>query len=314
MHTQFIGISRVSRELKRMAKIVAKESITIVLRGETGVGKEVMARLIHAESDRANRPFVVVNCPAITEALAESELFGHEHGSFTGTRKSTIGLLAEADGGTVFFDEIGDMPNALQLKLLRFLSGGVNGEGREIRRIGKTTTRNVDARIIVATNQDLEGMVADGRFRKDLYYRLGSFHITIPALRERREDVAEICRCFIGERQRFSPEAMDRIMRYSWPGNVRELISVLESAGLRARISDREEVGIEDVVFPGSENSIEEDNGVLLPGFSLKSEMFRWERRWVEMALTQSDGNTVVAAKLLGMRPIDLMERKKKLF
>src|SRR5208337_1362877 len=222
---QIIGNSpAIKRIYELMAKVACCQS-TVLMSGESGTGKELVAKSIHLNSDRADRPFIPVNCGAIPTDLLESELFGHEKGAFTGAVATRIGRFELADGGTILLDEIGEMPQMLQVKLLRVL------QERSFERVGGAKTINVDVRIIAATNQDLESAVKDGRFREDLFYRLNVIPIEIPPLRKRADDIPLLCRFFIDKyAKRFgrnpitiTEEATRVLAGYSWPGNVREL-------------------------------------------------------------------------------------------
>jgi|DewCreStandDraft_5_1066085.scaffolds.fasta_scaffold00058_152 DNA-binding NtrC family response regulator len=223
-------------ELYKEIARVAPTSSTVLIVGESGTGKELIARAIHQHSPRASRPFVAVNCGALTETLLEAELFGHMRGSFTGAVADKKGLFEEAHGGTIFLDEISETTPALQVKLLRVLQEG------EIKRVGETRTRRVDVRVIAATNRHLEEEVKAGRFREDLYYRLSVVTLRVPPLRERREDIPLLAAYFLRRAlQRtertlaFSPAALETLMAYSWPGNVRELENSIEYAVIHAR-------------------------------------------------------------------------------
>jgi len=219
------------RLLRLIARVAPTDSTVLVL-GESGTGKELVARSLHLLSRRAQGPFVPVNVGALPESLIESELFGHAKGAFTGAAIDRGGLVEEADHGTLFLDEIGDMPLATQVRLLRTL------ENNEVRRLGENTARVVDVRVIAATNRDLAGLVAQGRFREDLYYRLNVVQIDLPPLRERREDIGLLASYFLDRAARrqnrprlaFSPEAMALIEKYDYPGNVRELENAIEHA------------------------------------------------------------------------------------
>jgi DNA-binding NtrC family response regulator len=207
---------------------------SLLITGETGVGKEWLARGIHADSPRRDGPFVAVNCGALPETLLESELFGHEEGAFTGATRVRRGLFETAHGGTIFLDEIGEMPLHLQVKLLRVL------ESREVQRVGAEVPLRLDVRVMAASNRDLEAEVEAGGFRPDLYYRLGVVTLAVPALRERREDIPTLARSYIDHFshqfphtvERIAPEAMAALVEYDWPGNVRELMNVIERAML----------------------------------------------------------------------------------
>lgn len=222
--------SKAVQDLVSTARRIADVDCTTLILGETGVGKEVIARAIHRWSDRRDQPFVVVNCGTIPEHLMESELFGYDSGAFTGARREgKVGLVEAANGGTLFLDEIGELPLGLQVKLLRVL------QDREITRLGRVRPVSVDVRIIAATNQDLEQMVAERRFRQDLFYRLNVVPLTIPPLRERPEDILPLANHFLerlgrqyGRTKRLSPAVVDTLMSYEWPGNVRELEHLME--------------------------------------------------------------------------------------
>ncbi|WP_240732189.1 sigma-54-dependent Fis family transcriptional regulator [Geobacter sp. FeAm09] len=211
---------------------IAKGDSTVLITGESGVGKELMARAIHDQSVRATRPFVAVNCGALTETLLESELFGHAKGSFTGADKDRPGLFEAAIGGILFLDEIGEVPPGMQVKLLRAL------QEREVRRVGENRFRPTDVRIVAATNRNLTDEIAAGRFRQDLYYRLRVIELHVPPLRERHEDILPLAMLFLnklaGNREcpitGFTQDALDLLLRYNWPGNVRELQSAVEHA------------------------------------------------------------------------------------
>ncbi len=226
-------IGRLAANVHRVAKL----DFSVVILGETGAGKELVARAVHGDSARAEAPFVAVDCGAIHENLLESELFGHEKGSFTGAERQKLGRFELADGGTLFMDEIGNMPPGSQAKFLRVI------QDRKLYRVGGTKPVNVDIRLIVATNQDLLEMAAGGAFRKDLYYRLNEFTIQVPALRERKEDIPYLAKRFLDlaniELEKlitgFSNEAVEALMSYNWPGNVRQLRSVIRQAALVAR-------------------------------------------------------------------------------
>ncbi len=210
------------------AQAAARSNVSVLIRGETGTGKEVLARLIHESSQRADGPWVTVNCAALPEHLLESELFGHVKGAFTGAVTARTGLIRSAHGGTLFLDEIGDMPLDLQAKLLRVL------EERIVRPVGSTTEYEVDIRVLSATHRDLAQLIRDGVFRLDLYYRLNVLELKLPSLAERREDIPQLAQMFLDElcppdnRKVYSPDAMERLMAADWPGNVRQLRNVVE--------------------------------------------------------------------------------------
>jgi DNA-binding NtrC family response regulator len=223
-----------------MAKRVARVDSSILVTGESGVGKERIARIIHDESTRAGRSFVAVNCSAVSESLLESELFGHAKGAFTGATQDRPGLFEAANGGTLFLDEVGEIPLPMQAKLLRAL------QEREVRRVGENKNRSIDVRVVAATNRDLADEVAAGRFRKDLYYRLRVVEIRVPPLRERREDILPLARVLLADAARrmnrtpctLSPEAANQLVHHDWPGNVRDLARAFESSStMRTRMS-----------------------------------------------------------------------------
>jgi DNA-binding NtrC family response regulator len=215
---------------------VAPTGATVLIQGESGTGKEVIAKAVHHASARAARPFIAVNCGAVPETLLESELFGYVRGAFTGAAGSKLGLFEEADGGTLFLDEIAEMPVSLQVKLLRALQSG------EVRRLGATQAATIDVRVLAATNGDLASRIAQGSFREDLFYRLNVIQMTLPPLRDRREDIPALAEHFLaraavklGRTLRLSPEALERLLRYPWPGNVRELENAIERAAILTR-------------------------------------------------------------------------------
>ena len=230
--TMPLGKSALMRSLQEMIETVAPSEATVLITGESGTGKELVAKAIQANSLRKNQAFVTINCAALAENLLESELFGHEKGAFTGADKMREGRFVQADNGTLFLDEIGEMPLALQVKLLRVLQNG------EIQRVGSDKVKIVDVRIIAATNRTLQKEVEAGRFREDLYYRLNVIALEVPALRERKDDIPLLAQKFVENFARanrksikgFSPQAMDMLMRYDWPGNVRELENAMERA------------------------------------------------------------------------------------
>jgi two-component system nitrogen regulation response regulator GlnG len=233
---QIIGRSTVMQEMCKAIGRIAPQDVTVLIRGESGTGKELIARALYHHSKRSDKPFLAINCAAIPEALLESELFGHEKGAFTGADRRRIGKFEQCDGGTLFLDEIGDMPPALQAKMLRIL------QEQRFERLGGSEVVQTQVRVLAATNQDLEKLVDDGRFRKDLYYRLKVVTIQAPPLRYHLSDVAELAHYFLYRFDRelnldlrtFAPEALELLESYSWPGNVRELQSAVKQAMLNA--------------------------------------------------------------------------------
>ena len=293
------GLAKVCRNVEK----VAPSDATVMLLGESGTGKELLARALHQLSTRAARKFVAINCAAIPETLLESELFGYEKGAFTGAAKQTRGKIEYADGGTFFLDEVGDLPAALQAKLLRFL------QERVIERIGGREELAVDVRVVCATHQNLQELIKAGRFREDLYYRLTEIVINIPPLRDRQGDRALLAHSFLerfaGQRRRplagFADEALNAIEAYGWPGNVREMENCIKRAVIMA---DGPRIGVEDLGIPAA--SVEP--AVL----NLRQVRDDAERSAVVRALSRVDGNVARAADLLGVsRPTlyDLMAR-----
>jgi DNA-binding NtrC family response regulator len=231
---EMVGSSEVMREVARLVEMVAPRATPVLIEGETGTGKEVIARALHRMSRRAAKPFVVLNCAAIPDSLLEAELFGHARGAFTGAVQSRMGRIESANGGTLLLDEIGEMPLGMQAKMLRFLESG------ELQKVGENEIMRVDVRLIAATHQALEQRAAEGSFRLDLYHRLAVFPIEAPALRERIEDLPELVEHFLRQmgkdhpRKRLTTEALARLGEHDWPGNVRELMHVLERGAILA--------------------------------------------------------------------------------
>ena len=242
---EMVGESRLMLELARLIRLVAPRSTTVLIEGETGTGKELVARAVHQLSPRANKPFVVLNCAAIPESLLEAELFGHTRGAFTGAVQSRTGRIESANGGTLFLDEIGEMPLGLQTKMLRFLESG------ELQRVGDNEIVRVEVRVIAATHEPLQQRAGEHAFRLDLYHRLAVFPVFVPALRERMEDVMPLAGYLLGKMgeempvKRLSAGAAAKLLEYHWPGNVRELAHVLERATILAE--DRREISRDEI-------------------------------------------------------------------
>jgi DNA-binding NtrC family response regulator len=242
---EMVGRTPEMLELARLIRLVAPRTATVLIEGETGTGKEVVAKAVHRLSERAGKPFVVLNCAAIPESLLEAELFGHTRGAFTGAVRSRVGRIEAADGGTLFLDEIGEMPLALQAKMLRFLECG------ELQKVGENESVRVDVRVIAATHQELERKSGEKLFRLDLYHRLAVFPLEVPALRDRMDDLPLLVEFFLEQMARTSPrksiavEALAALSQSSWPGNVRELMHVLERASILSE--DRSEIGVAEV-------------------------------------------------------------------
>jgi DNA-binding NtrC family response regulator len=286
-----VGRSRAMRESLSLAERVAQTDAIVLLLGESGTGKEVFAQAIHVASRRAEAPFVPVNCGALPEQLLESELFGHEKGAFTGAIRMKPGRFEAAEGGSVFLDEIGELPMSIQVKILRFL------QDRTYVRVGGEEMRRADVRILAATNRHLEEMIHQGRFREDLYYRLNVFPIRLVPLRERREDIPNLVEHFLKQQERtlsdLSPEALEHLRSYEYPGNIRELQNLIERAGILAG-SDR----IERNHFPLGRGRLSGDPGDLL-GLGLSLDQI--EKRLIKEALDRAQGNKTRAASLLGI-------------
>lgn len=296
-----VGKSPQTQGLIHMINLLASNSSTTVLiQGETGTGKELVARNIHALSSRSNKPFIDINCAAIPENIVESELFGYESGAFTDARKTKRGLFELAEGGTLFLDEIGDMPGNAQAKILRVL------EQRSLKRLGGTRDICVDVRIIAATNKDLGALVEEGSFREDLYYRLNVVPLTIPALRIRPEDIPMIAEFLLEEIKKslarrqirgFTEEASNLLCSYEWPGNVRELRNVIERATI---ICESGDITADHLILPNGQTSAE--NAMTL------SEV---ERIHILRVLQMTEGNKTRAAKILGVARSTLNEKIK---
>ena len=297
------------RVVLEQARLVAAHATTVLITGESGTGKEVLARTIHDESPRAERKFVAVNCAAIPESLLESELFGHVRGAFTGAVTDKIGLFEEAHAGSLLLDEIGELPAALQAKLLRVLQEG------EIRRVGDTRNRKVDVRLIAATARDLEQDVRDGGFREDLYYRLNVVRLHIPPLRERPEDLEPLVTALLqrvmersGRRVTIGADAMAAIRAHSWPGNIRQLENALERAVV---LSANGSIGAD--AFQDSHPVAQESDETEPASGRLSEVVDSAEREAIRRALEASDGSRADAAKLLGVSVRSLFYKLKRL-
>ncbi len=277
-----------------MIQRVAKSNATVLIRGESGTGKELVASAIHYNSKRAHKPFIRVNCAALPETLVESELFGHEKGAFTGATQAKMGRFELAQRGTIFLDEIGDLSPTVQLKLLRVI------QEREFIRVGGTKSMDVDVRIIAATHRDLEGLLANGTFREDLYYRLNVFPIYLPPLRERQPDIILLAEHFLQKYsqennkniKRISAPAIDLLMQYHWPGNVRELENVIERALLVC-----DEDTIRTIHLPASLQTLDRQDGKKAP--SLAAAIENLEKEMIIEALRAARGNQTMAAEYL---------------
>ena len=292
-----IGESRAIRKVETFISRVASEDVTVLIRGESGTGKELVARSIHHNSPRADRPFVAINCAAIPEALLESELFGHEKGAFTSASALKKGKLEAAEEGTLFLDEIGELAPSLQAKILRAL------QQKEFERVGGNRTIKFCARVVAATNKDLEKAIKSGEFRQDLYYRLNVVSVTVPPLRERRDDIPLLALYFAAKyaakRKRpfkgISIEARTMLMNYSWPGNVRELENAIEHAIV---------LGVSDEILPDDlPTALLEEQGTRVEGSQYHAVINNTKKELVLEALRKSSGSFPEAAKLLGIHP-----------
>ncbi|MDD4701481.1 MAG: sigma-54 dependent transcriptional regulator [Desulfovibrio sp.] len=306
-----IGRSSAIASMQEVIDTVAPTEAIVLITGESGTGKELVARALHGHSSRADKTFVTVNCAALAENLLESELFGHEKGSFTGAERRREGRFAQAHGGTLFLDEVGEMPLAIQAKLLRALQQG------EVQRVGSDTQLTVDVRVLAATNRDLRQEVAHKRFREDLFFRLNVISVEVPPLRERAEDIPLLAAHFLegfASRNRkvvrgFSPQALDTMLRYSWPGNVRELENAVERAVILSHgdlITERElpsmlYCAVQDALRPA-------ESDASLAGLPLDAV----ERRAIEETLRQAGDNKSEAARRLGITRATLHNKLRK--
>jgi transcriptional regulator with PAS, ATPase and Fis domain len=313
-YDNLVGTSNAIKNIYDLIEKVADTDGTVLISGASGTGKELIARAIHYNSSRCDRPLVVINCGAIPEELLESELFGHEKGAFTGAYKSRIGRFEMANGGTIFLDEIGEMSPALQVKLLRVL------QEKKFERVGGTKTIHVDVRIIAATNKNLTTAINKGKFREDLYYRLNVIPMKVPPLKQRKSDIPLLIDHFLKKFQKgaekkitgFSPEAMDAMLKYDWPGNVREVENVIKRLTI---LCDDEVVTVDDLPehIPHKGRAVrvvEED--FLEKGVTLHDAVEDYEKRLILGALERSDWVKTKAAKLLNINRTTLVEKIKK--
>jgi DNA-binding NtrC family response regulator len=312
---KIIGNHESLREILSTVGRVAAASCTVLVTGPSGTGKELVVAALHDASPRASKPLIAVNCGAILENLVESELFGHTKGAFTGAHAARQGLVAAAEGGTLFLDEVGELPLAVQVKILRLL------QQREYSPVGESRSLKCDVRIVAATNRDLEQEVANGRFREDLYYRLNIIHLALPALRDRASDVEALANHFFktsAERAGrmdlfgFTPEAMEALVAYEWPGNIRSLENVIERAVL---LSQGPYIGLE--ALPErlrGEPSPQSTHVSTLPegGIDVKQTIELYENELIRQALSKTGRNKNRAAQLLGVNRTTLVEMIKR--
>lgn len=303
--SEMIGTSAALQTVFRLIEKVAATTANVLIQGESGTGKELVARAIHHHSDRMPKPFVAINCGALPESLLESELFGHTKGSFTGANSDKKGLFRSAEGGTLFLDEIGEMPLALQVKLLRAL------QEHEVTPIGSSTPQKFDARLIAATNRNLEEEVSKGNFREDLFYRLNVIEVYLPPLRERREDIPLLAKHFVSKTaneqkvpaKNLSKDSLSALVNYSWPGNIRELQNAIE----RAFILSADEIDI-DSFSPKIRAELKTGAGLTITGE--KPTLEETERRYIMEVMREANQDKTLAANILG---IDLSTLYRKL-
>ena len=320
-----IGRSRTMRDIYKQLGRIASQTVTVLVRGETGTGKELIARAIYQHGHRAHEGFIAVNCAAIPENLLESELFGHEKGAFTGASQLRVGRFEQAHGGTIFLDEIGDLDQSLQVKLLRVL------QEKTIQRLGSSKNIPVDVRIIAATHRNLESMVSEGTFREDLFYRLNVISINIPALRDRRDDISDLVSYFLQKfateyglvAPNFSKKAIDYLTQLEWPGNIRQLQNVISKALLNSKtttldVEHFDTIIKESQILANKQNQLKQiieyelnraaanETEAALPILIEK-----FEREVYTMAIERADGNQAKAARLLGVSRFTLREKLK---
>ncbi len=298
-----------------LVETIAGLTSTVLVQGETGTGKELIAKAIHFNSPRRDQKLVSINCGAIPENLLESELFGHTKGAFTGAVQTRIGRFEQASGGTIFLDEIGTMPLNLQVKLLRVL------QEREFERVGGSSTIKVDVRIIAATSADLERMVSEGTFREDLFYRLNVIPVILPPLRERREDIPLLVQAFVSqfcerhnmERKSVSPQVMKALMSFEWPGNVRQLENLMER--MVALSGNRTGIVPADLPHQIQAKTQNSTPFVEIPdeGIDFQTVVTDMERELITQSLRRTNGNKKLAAKLLSLKRTTLIEKIKRI-
>ena len=307
--TTIVGHSPALESVIRTAQIAAAADVHILIEGETGTGKELMAQALQQSSQRAEKPFIIINCAALPADLVESLLFGHEKGAFTGADERKDGYVQKANGGILFLDEIGELALPLQGKLLRFVENG------ECQRVGSHQTEKVDVRILAATNRDLTQLIAKGKFRSDLFYRLSVVTLRLPNLKQRKKDIAELAKHFLQQAAQrnftqpctFSPDALSQLKHYNWPGNIRELKNICEhvSALMPGELIDKDNLPQQI-----RESKSESRSGYILPEHGIDMESL--EIDLIKQALDYSNGNKSKAARLLGLSRDAFLYRLKK--
>lgn len=315
---EIVGNSVAVQKVKHLIQQVANTHATVLIYGESGTGKELIARNIHEQSTRCNEPFIAINCGAIPAELLESELFGHEKGAFTGAVNARQGRFELANRGTIFLDEIGDMPLLMQVKLLRVL------QERSFERVGGNKTLQTDVRIIAATNQDLAQSMAAHQFREDLYYRLNVFPIVVPALRDRAEDIPELINYILSNLSQqmqicnFAPSALEKMMTYTWAGNIRELTNLLERICIMYPGQEVDVQKLPDDIKYSGHNILDMQHVVIVKpdiigtDFDLKRHLENIEINLINTALQKAHGVVAAAAKILGTRRTTLIEKMRK--
>ena len=306
-----VGNSEEIEKILELVNLVARTNSTVLITGESGTGKELIARPIHDLSSRAKKPFIPINCGALTETLLESELFGHERGAFTGAVATKKGLVETAEGGTLFLDEVGETPLSFQVKLLRLLQEG------EFKRVGSTRNQTADIRIVAATNSSLEAMVREGTFRKDLYYRLNQFPITLPPLRNRMDDLPLLSQFFLErfsiENSKtlvgFSSEVMEKMFRYAWPGNIRELENMISQAVILAKPPLVELNDLPTLI----EKVYQDPRKTRLSDMTYQEAKKSFEIKYLKSVLERTDGNISAASRSCKMDRKQLREKVRKL-
>lgn len=308
-----IGKSKRMREVFELIEMVARKDATVLIIGESGTGKELIANAIHYNSPRKDKPFIKFSCAALAESLLESELFGHERGAFTGAVKERKGRFEAADGGSIFLDDIDDIPISMQTKLLRVL------QEKEIERVGGTKTLKIDIRIICATKVDLLRLAKQGKFREDLYYRLNIIPINLPPLRERKEDIPLIVNALLNkysskeEKKTFSQEAMKVLVDYEWPGNVRELENIVERVAALTRSSDIKAQDLPDFLIASPEKVCDKHLiDIMGEAASFEEMISDMEKRLLMLALEKASGNKSEAARILKMKRETLRDKIEK--